>query len=115
MMGQSALWPTAPTGPTAILTDNGFEFTNEMGNSKKKPLTLFEKTLAQMGIRHKKIRPFTPRHNGKVERSHQEDQKRFYCLDDFSKQLSAHNRRSNNFSMRRLNWLSPLEFTVQYV
>lgn len=38
-----------------------------------KPLTLFEKTLGQMGIRHKKIKPFTPRHNGKVERSHRKD------------------------------------------
>ena len=45
------------------------------------------------GIRHKLIRPYTPRHNGKVERSHREDQKRFYSrhsfysLDDFAKQL----------------------------
>ena len=29
-----------------VQTDNSFEFTNEMGNSKKKPLALFEKTLA---------------------------------------------------------------------
>ncbi len=56
-----------------------------------------------------------------VERSHREDQKRFYghhsfySLDDFSKQLAVHNRRSNNFPMRPLGWLSPLEFSVQYV
>ncbi len=59
-----------PYAIECVQTDNGFEFTNEMGNSKKKPPTLFEKTLEQLGIKHKKSRPFTPRHNGKVERSH---------------------------------------------
>ena len=69
----------------------------------------------------KLIRPYTPRHNGKVERSHREYQKRFYSchafysLDDFAKQLAVHNRRSNNLPMRPLRWLSPVEFTVQYV
>ena len=70
-----------PYAIECVQTDNGFEFTNEMGNSKKKSLTLFEKTLAQLGIRHKRIRPFTPRHNGKVERSHRKDNEYFYaCL-----------------------------------
>jgi transposase len=41
-------------------------------------LTLFEATAAKLHIRHKLIRPYTPRHNRKVERSHREDQKRFY-------------------------------------
>ena len=36
---------------------------------------LFETAAAQLGIRHKLIRAYTPRHNGKVERSHHEDQK----------------------------------------
>ena len=104
-----------------VQTDNGFEFTNRFSNSRRDLPTLFEKTAGDLGIRHKLIRPYTPRHNGKVERSHREDQKRFYSchsfysLDDFAKQLAAHNRRSNNFPMRPLNWLSPLEFTVQYV
>jgi len=65
--------------------------------------TLFEKTAAELGIRHKLIRPYTPRHNGKVERSHREDQKIFYSLDDFVKQLAVHNRRSNNLPMRPLH------------
>lgn len=104
-----------------IQTDNGTEFTNRFVTSKQNLPTLFEATAAELGLRHKLIRPYTPRHNGKVERSHREDQKRFYSchrfysLDDFANQLSAHNRRSNNFPMRPLNWLSPLEFTVQYV
>ena len=84
-------------------------------------MTLFEKTAAELGIRHKLIRPYTPRHNGKAERSHREDQKRFYSchsfysLADFEKQLAVHNRRSNNLPMRPLHWLSPSEFFVQYV
>ena len=104
-----------------VQTDNGFEFTNRFANAKRELPTLFETAAQQLGIRHKLIRPYTPRHNGKVERSHREDQKRFYSshsfcsLEDFEKQLAAHNRRSNNFPMRPLHWLSPYEFAVQYV
>lgn len=104
-----------------IQTDNGFEFTNRFSNGKRNLPTLFEQTASKLGIRHKLIRPYTPRHNGKVERSHREDQKRlyschsFFCLEDFAKQLAIHNRRSNNLPMRPLGWLSPLEFTVQHV
>ena len=104
-----------------VQTDNGFEFTNRFSGSKRNLPTLFEKTAAELNIRHKLIRPYTPRHNGKVERSHREDQKRFYScrsfysLDDFAKQLAVHNRRSNNLPMRPLRWMSPAEVTVQYV
>lgn len=104
-----------------VQTDNGSEFTNRFSNSKRDLPTLFEKTAKELGIRHKLIRPYTPRHNGKVERSHREDQRRFYAshrfysLKDFEQQLAVHNRRSNNFPMRPLAWLSPLEFAVQYV
>ena len=104
-----------------LQTDNGFEFTNRFANSRRELPTLFEKTAQELCIRHKLIRPYTPRHNGKVERSHREDQKRFYSshkfysLDDYVKQLAVHNRRSNHFPMRPLNWLSPNEFTVQNV
>ena len=102
-----------PYAIECVQTDNGFEFTNEMGNSKRKPLTPFEKTLAQLGIRHNKLRAFTPRHNGKVERSHRKDNEyfyashKFYSFEDFSKQLAVHQRKYNNFPMRPLNWLSP--------
>lgn len=104
-----------------VQTDNGFEFTNRFSTSRRILPTLFEKTAAELGILHKLIQPYTPRHNGKVERSHREDQKRFYSshsfyfLDDFSKQLAVHNRRSNNLPMRPLSWLSPREFAVQHV
>ena len=104
-----------------VQTDNGFEFTNRFSNSNRDIQTLFENTAAELGIQHKLIRPYTPRHNGKVERSHREDQKRFYSLHsffslaDFEKQLAAHNRRSNDLPMRPLAWLSPIEFLVQHV
>ena len=98
-----------------VQTDNGFEFTNRFSNSRRNLPTRFELTAARLGIRHKLIRPYTPRHNGKVERSHREDQKRFYdshrfySLADFGAQLAAHQNRSNNLPMRPLAWLSPKE------
>ena len=96
-----------------VQTDNGFEFTNRFARGHGNMLTLFEATAASLGIRHKLIRPYTPRHNGKVERSHREDQKlfydshRFFSLADFGTQLAAHQNRTNNRPMRPLGWLSP--------
>ena len=108
-----------------IQTDNGFEFTNRFSNSKRDIPTLFEATAAKLGIRHKLIRPYTPRHNGKVERSHRVDQKRFYTkhkfysLADLGAQLAVHLGRSNNMPMRPLHWASPREvlrsYAVQHV
>ncbi len=106
-----------------VQTDNGFEFTNRFSGSQRDLETLFEATARQLGIRL--IRPYTPRHNGKVERSHREDQKRFYdthrfySLADFGGQLAAHQSRSNSRPMRPLHWAAPRDvlssFTVQYV
>ena len=108
-----------------VQTDNGFEFTHRFGRQESKRLSMFEEALSLLNIRHKFIRPFTPRHNGKVERSHREDQKRFYdshsffSLADFGEQLAVHQRRSNSIPMRPLHWNSPKEFlksfTVQHV
>jgi hypothetical protein len=50
-----------------VQTDNGFEFTNRFSQSMKTRPTLFEATAASMGIQHKLIKPYTPRHNGNVE------------------------------------------------
>ena len=72
-----------PYAIECVQTDNGFEFTNRFSNSKRDFPTLFETTAAALGIQHKLIRPYTPRHNGKVERSHREDQKRFYDIRRF--------------------------------
>jgi transposase InsO family protein len=106
-----------------IQTDNGCEFTSKLQGAQHP--SAFESHLASEGIRHKTIAIATPRHNGKVERSHREDQKRlysrgsFYSLSDFRVQLTRHQYRSNNFPMRPLHWLSPIQFldnlTVQDV
>jgi len=104
-----------------VQTDNGFEFTNRLANSQRNLTTLFEMTAQGLGIAHKLIPPYTPRHNGKVERSHREDQKRlydthsFFSLHDFARQLASYQSRTNLFPMRPLNWRSPLEFIVQFV
>lgn len=98
-----------------VQTDNGSEFTRHLSNEKP---TLFERVLASHGIRHKLIRVFTPRHNGKVERSHRKDNEYFYALhkfysfDDFKKQLAVHNRKYNAFPMRPLGWKSPIDFLL---
>lgn len=109
-----------PYAIECVQTDNGFEFTNEMGNSKNKPLTLFEETLAQLGIRHKKIRAYTPSHNGKVERSHRKDNEEFYACHtfysfaDFEKLLAVRQRQYNAFPMRPLNWHSPKDVLFSF-
>ena len=103
-----------------VQTDNGFEFTNRFSNSKRDLETLFEKTARELGVKHKLIRPYTPRHNGKVERSHREDQKRFYSkysfysLADFGEQLAVHQNRSNSRPMRPLKYLSPKQYLEKY-
>ena len=96
-----------------VQTDNGSEFTNRMNNSKTVRPTLFQKTLEELGIQHKTIRVFTPRHNGKVERSHRKDNEyfyashKFYSFDDYQAQLAVWQNKYNNFPMRPLNWRSP--------
>ena len=61
--------------PKIIQTDNGQEFTYTMKTDRTHPL---DSLLNQLNITHQLIRPRTPRHNGKVERSHRNDQNRFY-------------------------------------
>ena len=99
-----------------IQTDNGQEFTKALGNAKNPKPTMFENKLKQHGIHHKLIRPYTPRHNGKVERSHRKDNEyfyaihKFYSFDDFVKQLKVYNYNYNMFPMRPLNWKSPADY-----
>ena len=58
-----------------IQTDNGFEFTKRLQykNYPNRPKTMFEQKLKELNIKHKLIKPYTPRHNGKVERSHKKN------------------------------------------
>lgn len=98
--------------PKIIQTDNGFEFTNTKETNRIHPVDVL---LNQLKIKHQLIKPRTPRHNGKVERSHRNDQYRFYnylsfySYDDLIKQMKSYLKRSNNIPMQVLGWLSPLE------
>ena len=104
-----------------VQTDNGAEFTNRFTTHRDKP-TLFQVHLEQHGIHHKVIRPFTPRHNGKVERSHRKDNERFYAthsfysFQDLAKQLKVYNNRDyNSFPMRPLGWKSPKQILNDFL
>ncbi len=96
--------------PKILQTDNGFEFTYFM---KTKRVHALDKFCDKYNIQHKLIRPRTPWHNGKVERSHRNDQERFYnylsfySYDDLQEQLKRYLRRSNSIPMQVLGWKSP--------
>ena len=102
-----------PYAIECVQTDNGQEFTNRLNSQCSDKKTLFELTLERLCINHKLIKPYTPRHNGKVERSHRKDNEYFYAdhkffsFEDFQKQLAVWNRKYSNFPMRPLNWRSP--------
>lgn len=96
--------------PETVQTDNGFEFTYPRDYKRTHPFDIF---CEACGINHKLIRPRTPWHNGKVERSHRSDQERFYnflsfySFDDLKKQMYRYMRRSNRIPMSVLGWLTP--------
>lgn len=102
-----------------VQTDNGTEFTNRLTTWRDKK-TIFENELEKLGIKHKLIKPGTPRHNGKVERSHRKDQERFYykkvfySFEDLVNRSKYWIREYNNFPMRPLNWKSPKEMIKEY-
>ena len=99
--------------PKEIQTDNGIEFTYNRADIKK--IHPLEELLKKLGIKHHKIKPRTPQHNGKVERSHRNDNERFYSylkfysLEDLRKQGERYLKRSNNIPMAVLKYLSPKE------
>lgn len=98
--------------PLIIQTDNGQEFTHIKKTDRIHP---FDILCNSLNIQHKLIKPRTPRHNGKVERSHRNDQERFYnflhfySYDDLIHQMKSYLKRSNNIPMQTLGWLSPLD------
>lgn len=117
----NALIKAFPFKIECIQTDNGLEFIKSFDERKKGKISLFEARLKELAITHKLIRPFTPRHNGKVERSHRKDNEyfyathKFYSFEDFSKQLAVHLKRYNSFPMRPLAWKSPKQYILDYL
>ena len=102
--------------PDTIQTDNGGEFTHTSQTQKKHPFDIF---CEHYSITHKLIRPRTPWHNGKVERSHRNDQERFYnylrfySYKDLLIQMQRYLRRSNHIPMQVLGWISPIQKRAQ--
>ena len=98
--------------PQIIQTDNGSEFTY---TTKALRLHSLDILCQGLGIQHKLIRPRTPQHNGKVERSHTNDQERFYnflkfySYEDLKLQMKRYLYRSNKIPMQVLGWKSPLQ------
>ena len=103
-----------------IQTDNGTEFTRALISDDGKP-SLFEEMLELCGIKYHRIRVATPRHNGKVERQHRTDEKRFYKkikmynLADGRQQLAKYNKKSNNIPKICLGFLTPNEILDKYL
>lgn len=91
-------------------TDNVPEFINWLNPQRSDKTTLFEVTLDRLCIQ---LKPFTPRHTGKIERSHPKGNEysctshKFYFFDDFQKQLAVYNIKHNDCPIRPLNWQSP--------
>ena len=98
--------------PKIIQTDNEQEFTF-IRDTKK--VHKFDKLCDELGIEHKLIKPRTPRHNGKVERSHRNDNERFYkylkfySFEDLQNQMKVYLKRLNNIPSSSLGWKSPIE------
>ena len=100
-----------------IQTDNGTEFTYKyISETEISPL---DKALNKLGIKHKLIPPRTPWHNGKVERSHRNDQRYFYDwetfrnVDELNEKLEKHLEWSNNKPMRTLGYKSPKQLLAE--
>lgn len=104
-----------------IQTDNGTEFTVALLCKDPETKSLFEQALLDMNIIYHRIRIATPRHNGKVERQHRTDEKRFYRkmrmynLEDGRNQLAKYNKWSNSIPKICLKFLSPNEELAKYL
>ena len=110
----------------AVKTDNGAMFTNYyLSTNKRSDLTV--KTIHALdgfckehNIIHYLIDPGKPAQNGTVERSHREDQEKFYDANTFKsfvelkKKLKRWNMYYNNLEHCGLEGKSPNEFLVDY-
>lgn len=116
----------APFTILAIKTDNHATFTNYYTGTNKrsdllvKSLHALDVACRERGIKHYLIDPGKPAQNGTVERSHREDQEKFYdanrfgSLTDLRKKLAAWNNYYNNLEHCGLNGLTPNEFLKNY-
>src|ERR1035437_6720893 len=110
----------------AVKTDNGSIFTNYyLGTNKRSDVSV--RTLHSLdifcrenNIIHYLIDPGKPAQNGTVERSHREDQQKFYEQNKFSsfkdlqKKLKSWNMYYNDLEHCGLNGKTPNEFLANY-
>ena len=108
-----------------VQIDNGTEFTKQFMARETNNHSMFEVTAKRLKVKVKRIKPHTPKHNGKVGRSHREDQKLLYSEivrtgklitdeNDFKRRLKRHQDKTNNRPMRPLNYLTPKQYLEQY-
>lgn len=101
-----------------IQVDNGTEFVNDDDKTSKD--SAFEKALKALGIGARKIRPYSPWQNGKVERSHREDAKILYGQEIFSSEkdliskVAKHERMYNSTAKTVLNFKSPNQMVLEF-
>ena len=110
----------------AIKTDNGSVFTNYyVGMTKRSDMTVktihaLDRFCAQNKIIHYLIDPGKPAQNGTVERSHREDEEKFYQQNifknyhDLKNKLRRWNMYYNNLEHCGLNGKTPNEFLADY-
>ena len=71
--------------------------------------------VTRIHVEHKCIRPRMPWYNGKVERSHRNDQERFYNLlsftsfEELQREMADYLKRSNQIPSKAIGWMSPIE------
>ena len=82
---------------------------------------MFEKKLKELKIKHKLIKPYISRNNGKVERSHRKDQERFYhnkifySFEDLVNRVKYYIKDYTIFPMRPLKRLNPNNKYKEYI
>jgi len=110
----------------SVKTDNGMCFTNRYTGAYKREdlsprrLHSFDVCCAKHNIVHYLIDPGKPSQNGTVERSHREDQEKFYDrnkfknVNDLDIKIRKWNEEYNNLEHCGLNGKTPLEFLEEY-
>lgn len=101
-----------------IQVDNGSEFVNDEDKTEK--VGYFQKIAEKLGMSIRRIRPYSPWQNGKVERSHREDgkilygRKVFVSDKDLKTQVKKHEDRYNRTAKTSLNFKSPNQVVEEY-
>lgn len=110
----------------AVKTDNHSTFTNYYtGVNKRSDMTVktihaLDRFCAEHGVIHYLIDPGKPAQNGTVERSHREDEEKFYQentfkdLPDLKRKLKRRNMYYNNLEHCGLNGKTPNEYLKEY-